>query len=217
LRIAPSKLDRTEALAGLGLDSLMSLELRNRLEAATGARFSATLLFTYPNLASLAEYVLGKVASPPAVVPTVHASAPRDEPIAIVGLACRFPGGGTDPERAWRLLDEGVDAVGEVPAGRWAADPFRRGAAGPEDRAARWGGFLAEPVDRFDADFFGLSPREAAAMDPQQRLLLEATWEALERAGIVPGSLAGSPTGVFVGINTNDYEQLGLATDPKHL
>jgi acyl transferase domain-containing protein len=121
------------------------------------------------------------------------------EPIALIGMGCRFPRAG-DPEAFWRLLRDGVDAVTEVPADRWDA-----AAAGTA--ASRWGGFL-EGVDRFDAGFFGISPREAERMDPQQRLVLEVVWEALEDAGIVPGALAGSRTGVFLGISSSDYHRL---------
>jgi acyl transferase domain-containing protein len=131
------------------------------------------------------------------------------EPIAIIGMACRFPGGASEPEAFWRLLRDGVDATTEVPAGRWDLpgpyDPDLRAADG---LYVRRGGFLTEPVDRFDAAFFGISPREAEAMDPQQRLLLEVTWEALENAGQAPGRLAGTEAGVFVGIGIDDYKSL---------
>ncbi|MEU4896297.1 type I polyketide synthase [Streptomyces sp. NPDC044780] len=119
----------------------------------------------------------------------------KSEPIAIIGMGCRFPGDVTDPEGYWRLVDGGVDAVTEVPADRW------RGGA------VRWGAFLSD-VDAFDAAFFGITPREAAAMDPQQRLLLEVAWGALENAGLPPDRLAGSRTGVFVGVVVNDYDKL---------
>ena len=131
------------------------------------------------------------------------------EPIAIVGVGCRFPGGVTSPEEYWTLLHDGVDAVTEVPADRW----------GPEDRRrlpAFHGGFL-EGVDRFDAQLFGISPREAASMDPQQRLVLEVSWEALERAGVAPDRLAGTATGVFVGITTTDYAEVVRTADPENL
>ncbi|MEV0401055.1 type I polyketide synthase [Actinoallomurus sp. NPDC050550] len=128
----------------------------------------------------------------------------RTEPIAITGMGCRLPGGVTDPDGFWQLLDQRVDAVGEVPAGRWGAPD---GEAVPRRDPARWGAFL-EDVDRFDAAFFGISPREAETMDPQQRLLLEVAWEALERAGQTPRLLTGSRTGVFVGVVVTDYDRL---------
>jgi acyl transferase domain-containing protein/protein-L-isoaspartate O-methyltransferase len=130
------------------------------------------------------------------------------EPVAIVGLACRFPGGADTPEAFWRLLRDGVDAVTEIPPSRFPVDEhFDADPDAPGKTYSRWGGFVGD-VDLFDPHFFGISPREAAAIDPQHRLLLEVGWEALERAGIAPGSLAGSRTGVFVGITGSDYAHL---------
>ncbi|MGK3986565.1 beta-ketoacyl synthase N-terminal-like domain-containing protein [Sorangium sp. So ce136] len=128
----------------------------------------------------------------------------RTEPIAIIGMGCRFPGGADDPASYFRLLEEGVDAVSEAPPERFALDAAL---VPPGDEVLPWGAFLKE-VDRFDAQFFGISPREAVKMDPQQRLLLEVAWEALEHAGVAADRLAGSRTGVFVGITTNDYQLL---------
>ncbi|WP_181788526.1 beta-ketoacyl [acyl carrier protein] synthase domain-containing protein, partial [Streptomyces phytophilus] len=122
-----------------------------------------------------------------------RAGVPADRRIAVVGMACRVPGA-ADPGAFWRLLRDGVDAVAPAPAGRGLPDGAH-------------GGFL-DGVDRFDAAFFGMSPREAAAVDPQQRLALELAWEALEHAGLRPGRLHGSPTGVFVGAMTDDYARL---------
>ncbi|SCL23206.1 Acyl transferase domain-containing protein [Micromonospora pallida] len=142
----------------------------------------------------------------------------RTEPIAIVGLACRFPGGANSPEAYWALLRDGVDAVSEVPADRWDADTlYDPDPTTPGRVASRWGGFL-DQVDRFDAAFFGISPREADQMDPQQRLLLEVAWEALESAGQTTEQLAGSATGVFVGVHShsNDYTWLQFA-DPERI
>jgi acyl transferase domain-containing protein len=134
----------------------------------------------------------------------------RTEPIAIVGIGCRFPGGVNDPESFWQLLRGGVDAVTEVPPERWDVDAYYDPDPSAKGKmATRWGSFL-ENIDRFDPQFFGLSPREAASMDPQQRLLLEVAWEALEDAAIAPDRLAGSRTGVFVGMYNNDYAQLQL-------
>ncbi|WP_438001783.1 type I polyketide synthase [Sorangium sp. So ce185] len=136
----------------------------------------------------------------------------RAEPIAVIGMACRFPGGASSPEALWRLLDGGADAVTEVPPDRWplapAADPA------PAQRAARWGAFLRD-IDAFDPHHFGVSPREAASMDPQQRILLEVAWEALERAGQVPERLAGSAAGVFVGVMHDDHRERSAAGDPS--
>lgn len=139
----------------------------------------------------------------------------RSEPIAIVGMGCRFPGGANTPEAFFRLLDNGVDAVSEVPPERW---PLERESADSEgeQRSLRWGAFLKD-VDKFDAGFFGISPREAESLDPQQRLLLEVTWEALERAGQLPERLMGSKTGVFVGIWSLDYQQRVIAQEQDKL
>lgn len=131
----------------------------------------------------------------------------RREPVAIVGIGCRFPGA-EGPEAFWQLLHEGVDAITEVPADRWDAESFYDPRPGvPGKLSTRWGGFL-ERVDLFDPQFFGISPREAARMDPQQRILLETTWEALEHAGLDAEGLVGSRTGVFVGISSNDYAMI---------
>ncbi len=128
----------------------------------------------------------------------------RTEPIAIIGMSCRFPGAPTI-ESYWELLRNGVDAIREVPPDRWDADAyFDPDPAAPAKMVTRWGGFVPE-VDLFDPQFFGISPREAARMDPQQRLLLECSWEALERAGLAVERLAGSRTGVFIGISQVDY------------
>ena len=129
-------------------------------------------------------------------------------PIAVIGMACRFPGGAIDPQSYWQLLQDQVDAVREVPADRWDVeeyfdpDPKTRGKT-----YSRWGGYL-DRVDEFDAQFFGIPPREAATLDPQHRLVLEVTWEALENAGLAPTKLAGTQTGVFVGITISEYLQL---------
>jgi len=150
-------------------------------------------------------------ATTPAPRPETSArpqASARPEPIAVVGLGCRFPGGGHGPEAFWNLLATGVDAISTVPPERWDADAFWSPEPGTPGRmASRCGGFIPGP-DLFDAAFFGISPREARAMDPQQRLLLETAWEALEHAGIPPSSLEGSATGVFVGLCSHDYEAL---------
>jgi len=132
----------------------------------------------------------------------------RTEPIAVIGVGCRFPGGIIGPDSFWQLLKDGRDAITEVPPERWDLDQFYDpDPNAPGKMMTRWGGFI-DNVDRFDAAFFGIAPREAAGMDPQQRSFLEIAWEALENAGIAPGSLNGSLTGVFAGISTSDYFQL---------
>ncbi|KUJ64072.1 hypothetical protein ACZ90_62410 [Streptomyces albus subsp. albus] len=193
-----------------GLDSVMAVELRGRLAAATGLPLPATAAFDHPTPGALADFLHAALFDPPAEPDTGPATPPpgaaSTDPIAIVGMACRYPGGATGPEELWRLLAEGVDAVSPFPANRgWDTtagyDPDQ-GARGRYYQ--REAGFLHD-ADAFDAAFFGISHREAQAMDPQQRLLLETAWEAIERAGIDAASLRSSPTGVFVGAMTMDY------------
>src|SRR5688500_8067497 len=136
----------------------------------------------------------------------------RREPLAVIGLGCRFPGGAEGPEAFWRLLRGGVDAIGEIPRERWDVEGFYDpDPEAPGRMYTRSGAFLPQG-EFFDAQFFGIAPREAASMDPQQRLLLEVAWEALEHAGQAPSKLSGTDTGVFIGISTSDYSQL-LATE----
>ncbi len=135
----------------------------------------------------------------------------QKEPVAIIGLGCRFPGGADSPDRYWELLRDGVDAIREIPAGRWNIEQFYDpNPDAPGKSYTRFGGFL-DQIDRFDPQFFGISPREAVTLDPQQRLILEVAWEALEHAGMAPGRLRGTRTGVFIGIGSSDYAQLQMA------
>jgi myxalamid-type polyketide synthase MxaD len=140
----------------------------------------------------------------------------RKEPVAIIGMACRFPGGANSPEEFWKLLEGGVDAISQVPGDRWDVDEvFDPDPAAPGKLNSRWGGFI-DPIDQFDAGFFGISPREAIQMDPQQRLTLEVAWEAIENAGLTKADLAGSGTGVYIGVHSHsaDYA-LRQYADPQ--
>jgi acyl carrier protein len=199
-----------ERFRRLGIDSLTATAMLAEIGARLGRKLSPTLAWQYPTPIELAAFLAGAPAagSGSAGVPAPETfTRADDEPIAIVGIACRFPGA-NDPEAFWELLRRGVDAVREPPRERWDVsvlyDPDR---SIPGKVATRWGGFL-DDVAGFDAQFFGISPREAVEMDPQQRLMLELSWEALEDAGVPPTSLKDTRTGVFYGAMWGDYGTL---------
>ncbi|MFF3441529.1 type I polyketide synthase [Streptosporangium sp. NPDC002721] len=209
----PAEVGVDRAFRDLGFDSVTAVELRGKLNLALGIRLPATVVFDYPNVKALAELarteILG-VQEDVTAAGAVRGDA-SDDPIVIVGMSCRTPGGVNGPDDLWRLVAEGGDAISRLPGNRgWDVE----GIYDPDPEAVfasytQDGGFVLG-AGEFDPEFFGISPREALAMDPQQRLLLEASWEAIEHGRIDPGSLRGSRTGVFVGAA---YEEYGRHSD----
>ena len=203
-RVTPSEIDPRDPFTRYGLDSQKAVALTGELQDFLKKSLPVTLVYDFPSIESLSRHLSGELK----FTESAETSAsPSDHAIAIIGMGCRFPGA-KNPEGFWRLLRDGVDTTGPVPRSRWNTSDL--------DRPV-WGAFIDE-VDQFDPEFFGISPREAEMMDPQQRLLLEVAWEALENAGIPAGNLAGTKTGVYIGISSFDYSRLmpgqSYAADP---
>ncbi len=200
-------IDPDKAFQELGFDSLTAVEMRNRLKTATGLALSPTLIFDYPTPNGLAGYIRTELAGVPQEIKHAPvARATEGDPIVIVGMACRYPGGVNSPEDLWQMLTEGRDVLSQFPTDRgWdLAGVYNPDPDVPGTCYTRVGGFVDGVAD-FDPAFFGIAPTEALAMDPQQRMFLELSWEALERAGIEPGALRGSATGMFAGVYTQGY------------
>jgi acyl transferase domain-containing protein/acyl-CoA synthetase (AMP-forming)/AMP-acid ligase II/acyl carrier protein len=206
LNVPPSQLDASDQFVTFGLDSLNAVRLSGELEEWLGRKLSPTVVFEHPTPKALARFLASGLPDPRPIAAFRPDNERMREPIAVIGIACRFPGA-PNPESFWRALSAGADSVAAAPKDRWNGQTFEgiavQGSASPP--GTRPGHFL-DAIDQFDAEFFGLAPREAQSMDPQQRLLLEVAWEAMEDAGQV--DLAGSPTGVFVGISSSDYSRL---------
>src|SRR5713101_7328550 len=209
LQVEPQDIDIYEPFTNYGLTSVDAVGLSGDLEDWLKRRLSPTLAYDYPTIVTLARHLAGESADLELDSRRGANEEAPTEPIAIVGIGCRFPGA-KDPESFWRLLHDGLDAITEVPVDRWDINSLYDPNPGTPGRmSTRWGGFL-EQVDQFDPHFFGISPREASRMDPQQRLLLEVAWEGLEDAGQAPHRHSGSQTRIFIGINSVDYSQLQL-------
>jgi acyl transferase domain-containing protein len=203
--------DPRERFNRYGIDSFTATSLLAELSGVLERSLSPTLIWRYPTIEELSRYLGGEAqARPPRETPRSRRPG-AGEPIAVVGMACRFPRA-KSPDELWDLLAGGIDAITEVPPGRWDVDAlYDRDPGAPGKVSTRWGGFL-DAVDGFDPLFFGISPREAAQMDPQQRLMLELSWESLDDAGIPPRSLEGSRTGVFFGAMWTDYARLSAGS-----
>jgi len=213
LEVKAADIDIHKPFASYGLESVDAVGLSGDIEEWLGRELAPTLLYDYPSIANLTRYLVAGCDAHGATKEGERRQEVTAEPIAIIGMSCHFPGGANTPEAFWQLLKSGKDAISEIPAERWEIDSFYDpDPDAPGKMYTRHGGFL-ENISGFDAQFFGISPREAVRMDPQQRLLVEAAWEALEDAGQAADKLAGSQTGVFIGMmNNSEYAQLQVKT-----
>lgn len=225
LLMRPGTIDVETSLFDQGLDSLLAIDLRTMLERRFARTFESTLLFDRPSVEALTDFLLDVLAAHAPQAPEAQAAQPvadagnigepldtgapvEDGAIAVIAMACRFPGGANSPEAFWNLLAEGVDTARPIPPERWDHSRYYDSEKGKPGKAYVTHGCFVDEVDRFYPERFGIAGIEAELMDPQQRMLLDVCYEAFERAGIDPGSLGGSETGVFVGVMTQDYLQL---------
>ncbi len=212
LNVSSAEIDVNEPFESFGLSSKEMVMISGDLEEWLDKRLEPTLVWQYPTIELISRYLVGEEAEEEEII-EISSSEKTKEPIAVIGIGCRFPGG-DGPKAYWDVLINGVDAISKKPLERWDNNEFYDPETSfPGSEGIQWGGFLKD-VDLFDNEFFKISPREAVGIDPQQRLLLEVTWEALENAGLVPGKLAGISTGIFVGISTSDYSMLQFS-DPS--
>jgi phthiocerol/phenolphthiocerol synthesis type-I polyketide synthase C len=211
--LPPHEVDTRAPFDRFGIDSAAAVEIAAALGRRLGRHLPATLVYEYPTIDSLVRYLTDEGAEDNS--PTQRRRS--DEPLAVVGMACRFPGGADSPEAFWQILRDGVNAVSDVPADRWNIDLwYDADPDAPGKMSTRCGAFLNGDVNAFDAAFFGITPREAASVDPQQRLLLETAWHAVENAGLTRERLQDSDTGVFIGISTIDHTYIqAVNSEPR--
>ena len=210
LQLPTDGFDLNERFSRYGLKSAQATALIADLATALGRPLSATVVWDYPTIRELSRHLGGEARVVKKKGPPIGKVGRRaeDEPIAVTGMSCRFPGGSNTPSLYWKTLTNGEDTIGTVPAERWSLDHYYdEDLSIPGKMSTRWGGFI-DNVYEFDPGFFGISPRETIQMDPQQRLMMELSWEALEDTGCQIGSLKGSRTGVFFGAIWNDYASL---------
>ncbi|WP_424100297.1 SDR family NAD(P)-dependent oxidoreductase [Moorena producens] len=221
LGLSSSKLPEVNVgFASMGMDSLMTIELKNRLQNQLGTTLPETIAIEYPTISKLSSYIEQLMGWKITEIDSSSEEAEtnklemmdrsRSEAIAIIGIGCRFPGNANTPESFWELLSNGKDSITEIPLERWDLDSYYDPNPDTPGKMYIRHAALVEQVDQFDPRFFGISNREAYSLDPQQRFILEVTWEALERAGINPQQLENTQTGVFLGIGQNDYANLGF-------
>ncbi|HMG55397.1 MAG TPA: beta-ketoacyl synthase N-terminal-like domain-containing protein, partial [Kofleriaceae bacterium] len=217
LGLPRAQIDPAAPLSRLGVDSMAGVQLAAALGRQLGRDLPVTLVWNHPSIDALVDHLARTGGDAAAAAPGAALDgAAADEPIAVIGIGCRFPGGADDPAAFWALLEAGFDAITDVPRDRWDVDAlYDPDPDAPGKMYVRSGGFL-RGIDQFDPRFFGITPREAISLDPQQRLLLEVAWHALEDAGVPPLGLSGRRVGVFVGASGSDYAARGyFSGDPR--